>query len=509
MTSAKNSGFVFATTGLLYTTLARRAARSLRQVMPDAQIDLFTDLAIADDVFDEIHRLEEDFFRPKMEAVRRSRFDRTIYLDADIVVLADVSELFDLLDRFDLAGCQGWSRLPDVLDNGAIPRAFPMLNGGLIGVRKNEATLKFFHDWEVMVRETGAIIDQKCYRDTLFASDISFVVVPMEYNLIYLQMLDAWTPVLGAPRILHFRDLHRADPGDPHRPFDLQVLLSPQRLALVRELLAKDAARAKRQARVPALRASVAASAAPRPAPPRVAPDAAPIPVAAPPVSPYEAPGFYDKALAENRHRDIVGGRWDETGALQLALLREAGLEPHHRLLDIGCGALRLGCRAVPYLDPGNYWGTDASGALMLRGWEVELADKGRLSLSQLVEDDDFSFPGLPPEIDYAIAFAVFTHLPVNHLRRALLSLRARFPGLRQFLFTVFLAPDAARFLGQVRQPDGVVTHALRPPYHMLETDLVQLVAASGFRCQLLPARLPRGQVLVQAEPARSPREST
>ena len=79
------------------------------------------------------------------------------------------------------------------------------------------------------------------------------------------------------------------------------------------------------------------------------------------PPSPYIVPGFYDRALADGRHRDIVGGRWDETGRLQIALLTARGLQPHHHLLDIGAGSLRLGCKAVPYLDPGHYWGTDAS----------------------------------------------------------------------------------------------------------------------------------------------------
>ena len=85
------------------------------------------------------------------------------------------------------------------------------------------------------------------------------------------------------------------------------------------------------------------------------------------PISPYLVPNFYQDALINGRHRDIVGGRWDETGRAQMAALRAEGLLPHHRLLDIGAGSLRLGCKAVPYLDPGNYWGTDLSGPLMQR----------------------------------------------------------------------------------------------------------------------------------------------
>ena len=62
-----------------------------------------------------------------------------------------------------------------------------------------------------------------------------------------------------------------------------------------------------------------------------------PHPMTRPP-SPYLVPGFYDRALADGRHRDIVGGRWDETGRLQIALLTARGLQPHHHLLDIGAG---------------------------------------------------------------------------------------------------------------------------------------------------------------------------
>lgn len=56
--------------------------------------------------------------------------------------------------------------------------------------------------------------------------------------------------------------------------------------------------------------------------------------------SPYLVPGFYDRALAAGKHRDIVGGRWEETARAQMAALRDAGLRPDHRLLDIGCGSL-------------------------------------------------------------------------------------------------------------------------------------------------------------------------
>ncbi|WP_354004048.1 class I SAM-dependent methyltransferase [Pseudotabrizicola algicola] len=217
------------------------------------------------------------------------------------------------------------------------------------------------------------------------------------------------------------------------------------------------------------------------------------------PVSPYLVPGFYDTALARGRHRDIVGGRWDETGRVQMQILRDAGMEPHHHLLDIGAGSLRLGCKAVPYLDRGHYWATDASRALMLRGRAVELPDPERLPPEHLIEDSSFELPGLPETMDFAIAFGVFTHLPFDTLAGALDRMGPRLPRLKRLFFTVFLSPDPAA--GPLRQPDGVVTHPDRPPYHFDPDAVLACCARTGWQAELQTALLPRGQALVAALP--------
>ncbi len=211
------------------------------------------------------------------------------------------------------------------------------------------------------------------------------------------------------------------------------------------------------------------------------------------PASPYLAPGAYDRALAAGRHREITGGWWEETGRLQLSLLRAEGLTPTDTLLDIGCGALRLGRKAVPYLDHGQYWGTDASAALMRRGWELELdpTAQARLPPEQLVEDTGFAFPGLPRDIAYAIAFGVFTHLPAASLSACLSAVAARLPRLEAFLFTVFLPGP-----GGAGRP---VTHADRPPYAIPEAEVEARVAAAGLVGQWRPDRIPRGQSLFVA----------
>lgn len=217
-------------------------------------------------------------------------------------------------------------------------------------------------------------------------------------------------------------------------------------------------------------------------------------------LNPYDAPGFHATAIAAGRHRDIVGGRWEETGRIQMQALLQAGLLAHHHLLDVGAGSLRLGCKVVPYLDPGHYWATDASRALMLAGWQHEMVDQSRLSPDRLIEDTCFEFPGVSAEITHAIAFAVFPHLPMAYLRRALTGLR-RFERLETFLFTVFLAPDAQAAARPLRQADGVVTHDLRAPYHVLPEDVSHMARMTGWQVEPLDMRLPRGQVLFAARP--------
>jgi len=212
-------------------------------------------------------------------------------------------------------------------------------------------------------------------------------------------------------------------------------------------------------------------------------------------------PGFYTDAIAKGRHRDIVGGRWEETARAQMALLQAEGMTPRDHLLDIGCGALRLGHLAVPFLEPGHYWGTDASRALMQHGRNHELADPGRLPLDHLIEDASFAFPGVPESITLAIAFGVFAHLPAPMLEQALAGLR-RFTRLRAFVFTVFHAPDPA---DATRQADGVVTHPDRPPYHIAEASVTAAITAAGFAPARRGTVLPRGQVAWLAVPPQMP----
>jgi SAM-dependent methyltransferase len=122
-------------------------------------------------------------------------------------------------------------------------------------------------------------------------------------------------------------------------------------------------------------------------------------------------------------HRKAVGGLWDAVGELQFDLLVREGLEPHHRLLDIGCGSLRGGVHFIRYLDAGNYTGIDKSTDRLAAGRDVELPAAGLEAKRSVLEVvDDFDFTRLGTTFDYAIAQSLFTHLPLELIRTCLLN---------------------------------------------------------------------------------------
>jgi hypothetical protein len=40
--------------------------------------------------------------------------------------------------------------------------------------------------------------------------------------------------------------------------------------------------------------------------------------------------------IVAGEHRDFVGGMWEELGELQFQWMQDQGLEPNHKLLDVG-----------------------------------------------------------------------------------------------------------------------------------------------------------------------------
>lgn len=189
----------------------------------------------------------------------------------------------------------------------------------------------------------------------------------------------------------------------------------------------------------------------------------------------YEDATIVANEIAGGRHRELIGGLWDQMGPHQLAFLKAQGLKPHHRLLDVGCGALRLGSLAIPYLNAGRYYGSDISESLMRAGYDHELDALGRVKTpwSHFLASPDFALPTPTAPYDFAIAQSVFTHLPLNHLRRCLSLLAPKMaPGGRFFVTYFECRPDQDLY-STLEQPGGIVrTRDTIDPFHYRLADL-------------------------------------
>ena len=211
MQSIPKHGILFAATGPEYLQLAVRAARSARAANPGVAIDLATDQPELPDVFDAVRPLAPGSRLPKLHAMPETRFEQTLFLDADLFVLANIEDVFFLLDRFDIAMAHKQARNTERARNlwrRESPNAFPQFNAGVIAYRCTDPVLAFLGNWRDAVLTSKAKYDQPCLRELIWESDLKTATLPPEYNFMQYELLGAWSKSYSAPRILHNGKFH-------------------------------------------------------------------------------------------------------------------------------------------------------------------------------------------------------------------------------------------------------------------------------------------------------------
>jgi cyclopropane fatty-acyl-phospholipid synthase-like methyltransferase len=143
--------------------------------------------------------------------------------------------------------------------------------------------------------------------------------------------------------------------------------------------------------------------------------------------------------------QEAVGGMWEEIGRLQLDFLMRNGLQPHHRLLDIGCGALRAGRHFIRYLNDRNYTGLDIPPKAIQYSKEL-VRDEG-LSHKRpkfvLSKNKHLKFRQFTGETyDYLLAQSVFTHLKPKHIKECFQHIGTIMHQSSVFFFTFNEASD-------------------------------------------------------------------
>lgn len=114
---------------------------------------------------------------------------------------------------------------------------------------------------------------------------------------------------------------------------------------------------------------------------------------------------------AEDHHRSY-GNPW-LAGRFRVDFVLSHGLLPTHRVLDVGCGAGRLGVWLIRHLEEGRYFGIDPHlrSLVAFSAYELRLH---RLEdrRPRLLHDDGFRFDRFGVPFDVALDVAVSRHLP-------------------------------------------------------------------------------------------------
>jgi hypothetical protein len=189
-------GIIYSASGEEHVGMALASARSSLRHNSVPHV-LFASPAPTGDA--KISGLEIEPFEPsdnpyvdKIENIRRSRFERTLFLDSDTFVVDEIVHVLQLLDHYEVAAAFAPGNRahadPDV------PFAFYEFNTGVIAWRASERTDAFFADWQETyvawqaekpfenAAWIGGPADQPAFRRCAWKHRIQIMPLGPEYN---------------------------------------------------------------------------------------------------------------------------------------------------------------------------------------------------------------------------------------------------------------------------------------------------------------------------------------
>ena len=182
----------------------------------------------------------------------------------------------------------------------------------------------------------------------------------------------------------------------------------------------------------------------------------------------------FDEPEMEGRLELLRGpsGAWRVDREVQARALAKLGLQPNHRLLEIGCGPLQAGAPLIRFLDAGNYVGVDISGDRL----EAARAVIQRFDLDEreprLVLSDDFGLDQLTPaSFDRIWSFHVVIHFPKEAVCRFLEAVSTLLKPGGIGWFSAWVTPERAEFNRRGTWLEFPVTEAGSDFFHSAAAD--------------------------------------
>jgi hypothetical protein len=198
-----SSSLVSAPEGILYSCAGEDyIAEALRSARSSLRHNPLPHLLFASADAEEEHRLSIARFEPsanpfadKIANMRRSPFERTIYLDSDTFVVEEIAHVLRLLDRYDMA--VAYAAAYRGLEDPGVPPAFYEFNTGVIAWRASDRMSAFMRSWEetylawrsgeepfpgAAKASRGHRADQPAFRRCAWEHDVRLFVLGPEYN---------------------------------------------------------------------------------------------------------------------------------------------------------------------------------------------------------------------------------------------------------------------------------------------------------------------------------------
>nr|CRH08094.1 Protein of unknown function. putative nucleotide-diphospho-sugar transferases [Candidatus Magnetococcus massalia] len=185
------AGVIYCAAGEKYIQEAIRSAHTLKQKSPGISVSLFTDQSAAYiEPFDHILPLPEPRYSliDRFYALRHTPYEKSLCLDCDTLVLQPIDSLFEILNRVPITATHAPLRHQHFphLQHPDVPDSFPLLNVGVLGFARSEAMDRLLEDWyrrycaHLAIDPTSC--DQPSFRESLWFSELSYHVLPPEYN---------------------------------------------------------------------------------------------------------------------------------------------------------------------------------------------------------------------------------------------------------------------------------------------------------------------------------------
>jgi SAM-dependent methyltransferase len=133
---------------------------------------------------------------------------------------------------------------------------------------------------------------------------------------------------------------------------------------------------------------------------------------------PGKVPAVPEDSLQQRAERlaetHFIGGPphdFEQMGRAMFEVLLREGVAPSSRVLDVGCGSLRLGYWLMHFLNPDRYFGIEPNREMLQLGLdelvEPEVVQRAH---ARFDHNEDFDFSVFGESFDYVVARSVWTH---------------------------------------------------------------------------------------------------